>query len=84
MPAHLTRHATAEGPRWALDGHYLPPDFTLGDWLAWPQADAQARLAGVPVYVMPNPSGLNARVPLSELADHLRRASESGELQPRA
>ena len=44
MPAHLTRHATAEGPRWALDGHYLPPDFTLGDWLAWPQADAQARL----------------------------------------
>ena len=42
------------------------------------------RLAGVPVYVMPNPSGLNARVPLSELADHLRRASESGERQPRA
>ena len=48
MPAHLTRHATAEGPRWALDGHYLPPDFTLGDWLAWPQADAQARLAALP------------------------------------
>ena len=48
MPAYLTRHATAEGPRWALDGHYLPPDFTLGDWLAWPQADAQARLAALP------------------------------------
>ncbi len=48
MPAHLTRHATAEGPRWALDGHYLPADFTLGDWLAWPQADAQARLAALP------------------------------------
>jgi TDG/mug DNA glycosylase family protein len=42
------------------------------------------RLAGVPVYVMPNPSGLNARVPLSELADHLRRASAIDEPQPRA
>jgi double-stranded uracil-DNA glycosylase len=28
-----------------------------------------------PVYVMPNPSGLNARVPLAALADHLRAAA---------
>jgi 2-dehydro-3-deoxy-D-arabinonate dehydratase len=26
---YLSRHQTAEGPRWALDGHYLPQDFTL-------------------------------------------------------
>lgn len=31
-------------------------------------------LAGVPVYVMPNTSGLNARTPLSELTAHLRAA----------
>jgi TDG/mug DNA glycosylase family protein len=43
-----------------------------------------AGLAGAPVYVMPNPSGLNARVPLSELADHLRRAVESADSPPRA
>jgi TDG/mug DNA glycosylase family protein len=32
-------------------------------------------LAGRPVYVMPSTSGLNARVPLDELADHLRAAA---------
>ena len=32
-------------------------------------------LAGVPVYVMPSTSGLNARVPLAELTDHLRAAA---------
>ncbi|MGD9704831.1 MAG: mismatch-specific DNA-glycosylase [Acidimicrobiia bacterium] len=31
-------------------------------------------LGGSPVYLMPNPSGLNARVPPSALADHLRTA----------
>lgn len=31
-------------------------------------------LGGTPVYVMPNPSGLNARVPVAALADHLRAA----------
>jgi double-stranded uracil-DNA glycosylase len=31
-------------------------------------------LGGVPAYVMPSTSGLNARVPLAELADHLRAA----------
>ena len=30
---------------------------------------------GVPAYVMPSTSGLNARVPVSELADHLRAAA---------
>jgi TDG/mug DNA glycosylase family protein len=33
-----------------------------------------AGLAGTPVYVMPSTSGLNARTPLAELADHLRAA----------
>ncbi len=26
---YLSRHRTADGPRWALDGRYLPQDFTL-------------------------------------------------------
>jgi 2-dehydro-3-deoxy-D-arabinonate dehydratase len=26
---YLSRHEAAGGPRWALDGSYLPPDFTL-------------------------------------------------------
>jgi TDG/mug DNA glycosylase family protein len=30
---------------------------------------------GRPVYVMPNTSGLNARIPPAELADHLRAAA---------
>jgi TDG/mug DNA glycosylase family protein len=34
-----------------------------------------AGLGGVPVYVMPSTSGLNARTPLSDLADHLRAAA---------
>jgi TDG/mug DNA glycosylase family protein len=32
-------------------------------------------LGGRPVYVMPSTSGLNARVPLAELTDHLRAAT---------
>jgi double-stranded uracil-DNA glycosylase len=32
-------------------------------------------LGGVPTYVMPNPSGLNARVGVAELASHLRDAA---------
>ena len=46
----------------------------------------QARgLGGRPVYVMPSTSGLNARVPVGELADHLRRAAAftEGVLAPR-
>ena len=26
---YLSRHEAAGGPRWALDGRYLPQDFTL-------------------------------------------------------
>jgi TDG/mug DNA glycosylase family protein len=33
-----------------------------------------AGLAGVPVYVMPSTSGLNARTPLAELTEHFRTA----------
>ena len=29
----LTRHQTAEGPRWALDGSFLPPNLTLSSLL---------------------------------------------------
>ena len=29
---HLTRHQTPSGPRWAVDGHWLPEGFRL-DWL---------------------------------------------------
>lgn len=30
---YLTRHRAANGPRWALDGRYLPADFALGQLL---------------------------------------------------
>jgi double-stranded uracil-DNA glycosylase len=36
------------------------------------------RIGDVPVYVMPNTSGLNARVRVDELADHLRAAAALG------
>ncbi|UNK58379.1 fumarylacetoacetate hydrolase family protein [Pseudoxanthomonas daejeonensis] len=48
MPEILTRHTTPDGPRWALDGHWLPLDFTLAAWLALPAAQADARLAAQP------------------------------------
>jgi TDG/mug DNA glycosylase family protein len=35
----------------------------------------QETFGGAPAYVMPNTSGLNARVPLAELANHLRAAA---------
>ena len=35
---YLSRHRAAGGPRWALDGRYLPPDFTLGRLLEVPAA----------------------------------------------
>ena len=40
----LTRHATPDGPRWALDGRYLPERFELGGWLALPADEAAAQL----------------------------------------
>jgi 2-dehydro-3-deoxy-D-arabinonate dehydratase len=36
---YLSRHRSATGPRWALDGSYLPPDFTLERLLEAPAAD---------------------------------------------
>jgi 2-dehydro-3-deoxy-D-arabinonate dehydratase len=35
---YLTRHDTPTGPRWALDGCFLPPSFTLGLLLELPAA----------------------------------------------
>jgi TDG/mug DNA glycosylase family protein len=52
----------------------------LAGWrVGFPRATAGVqpeRLGGRPVYVMPSTSGLNARVPLAELAAHLRAAAE--------
>lgn len=48
MPITLTRHATTEGPRWALDGHALPRDFTLSRWLGLAAGDARAMLCACP------------------------------------
>jgi 2-dehydro-3-deoxy-D-arabinonate dehydratase len=45
---YLTRHATAEGARWALDGHYLPAAFTLDLPLQLPAGDLQRFLEGLP------------------------------------
>ena len=41
---YLSRHRTAIGPRWALDGSYLPPDFTLERLLEVPAADVRSFL----------------------------------------
>jgi TDG/mug DNA glycosylase family protein len=53
----------------------------LAGWRAAVDRKAQVGVqpdgfGGVPAYVMPNTSGLNARVPLAELTDHLRAAVE--------
>ena len=45
----LTRHATADGPRWALDGRYLPRAFTLSHWLGQPTSGAAEALARLPL-----------------------------------
>jgi TDG/mug DNA glycosylase family protein len=54
----------------------------LAGWrVAHPKARAGVQdetLGGRPVYVMPSTSGLNARVPMTELAAHLRTAYELG------
>ncbi|MEX1007534.1 MAG: uracil-DNA glycosylase family protein [Acidimicrobiia bacterium] len=52
----------------------------LAGWRAAVDRKAQAGVqpdgfGAVPAYVMPNTSGLNARVPLDELTDHLRAAA---------
>lgn len=44
---YLSRHRTAGGPRWALDGHYLSQDFTLGRLLEGPAAELDGALEGL-------------------------------------
>jgi 2-dehydro-3-deoxy-D-arabinonate dehydratase len=43
---YLTRHVTTEGPRWALDGRYLPRDFTLERLLEAPAAETLDLVGG--------------------------------------
>jgi 2-dehydro-3-deoxy-D-arabinonate dehydratase len=41
---YLTRHASDEGPRWAIDGSYTDPGFTLSALLALPAVEITACL----------------------------------------
>ena len=43
---YLSRHQAAVGPRWALDGRYLPQDLTLDHLLEIPATDVQGFLEG--------------------------------------
>jgi 2-dehydro-3-deoxy-D-arabinonate dehydratase len=45
---YLSRHLTSSGPRWALDGRYLPPAFTLDLLLQSPAEDVVPLLEGLP------------------------------------
>jgi len=45
---YLSRHATAHGSQWALDGNLLPPGVTLSALLALPAAAMHAALAALP------------------------------------
>lgn len=45
---NLTRHATPDGPRWALDGAYLPPSFHLGLLLELPREAIAPFLEALP------------------------------------
>src|ERR671913_243135 len=38
---YLSRHQSVEGPRWALEGRYLPAEFTLERLLEIPSADVR-------------------------------------------
>jgi hypothetical protein len=56
----------------------------LAGWRAAVDRDARPGeqpegIGGRPAYVMPSTSGLNARVPLDELVDHLRAAAALGD-----
>jgi 2-dehydro-3-deoxy-D-arabinonate dehydratase len=44
----LTRHATADGPRWAIDGRYLPREFSFSHWLGLSPSEAGEALASLP------------------------------------
>jgi 2-dehydro-3-deoxy-D-arabinonate dehydratase len=43
---YLSHHSTATGPRWALDGSYLPQDFTLERLLEVPATEVRSLLEG--------------------------------------
>ena len=43
----LTRHSCPDGPRLALDGRYLPADFTLGAVMQVPAGDLAGYLAAL-------------------------------------
>lgn len=45
---HLSRHQTDVGARWALDGRYLPPDFTLETLLGMPAGEITGFLENQP------------------------------------
>jgi 2-dehydro-3-deoxy-D-arabinonate dehydratase len=45
---YLTRHVTTAGPRWALDGSYLPLEFTLAQLLQRQRADVEPYLHALP------------------------------------
>src|SRR5215203_6057369 len=45
---YLTRHGTAGGPRWALDGRFLPPSFRLELLLQLPKAASADFLRSFP------------------------------------
>lgn len=45
---YLTRHLAPNGPRWALDGRYLPEHFRLGLLLQLPQQAVSTLLADLP------------------------------------
>ena len=46
---HLSRHLTARGARWALDGRYLPDAFTLDLLLELPAGDGADLLGRLPL-----------------------------------
>ncbi|MDQ3863083.1 MAG: fumarylacetoacetate hydrolase family protein [Actinomycetota bacterium] len=46
---YLSRHRAATGARWALDGRYLPQEFTLDRLLEVPAADARSFLEAQPL-----------------------------------
>ncbi|KAF1685318.1 fumarylacetoacetate hydrolase [Pseudoxanthomonas broegbernensis] len=71
MTAYLTRHATADGPRWALDGRYLPAGFGLSAWLGLPAAQAWAELEALP-------RGEPAQAPLLAPIEDAQEAWASG------
>lgn len=45
---YLTHHQTKAGPRWALDGHYLPSNLSLSFLLQLPQTKLESFLSGLP------------------------------------